>query len=202
MAKLIMWNLMTLDGMFEGSQPWDLHWHEYAWGDELEQFSLEQGREVGALVFGRRTYEGMAAHWSKATGEIAEFMNTVQKYVFSRTLESAEWSNSTLVKENAGTAVVRLKEQHGKNLFIFGSADLSATLIRHGLFDEYRIGLVPVTLGEGSPLFKPGSEPLRLQLRQSRPLGDRCLLLRYEPIGADAAAVEQRSVEQAGTPPA
>lgn len=188
MGKLIMWNLMTLDGMFEGSQPWDLAFLEYAWGDELERFSLEQGREVGALLFGRRTYEGMAAHWSTATGEIAEFMNAVPKYVFSRTLERADWANSTLVNGDAAKAVARLKEQPGKDLFVFGSADLCATLIRHGLFDEYRIGLVPVTLGEGSPLFKPDTEPLRLQLLESRPLGDRCLLLRYQPAAVAAAA--------------
>lgn len=180
--KLIMWNLITLDGMFEGPEPWDLKAHEYAWGDELAQFSIEQGREVGALVFGRRTYEGMAAHWRNATGEIAEFMNAVPKYVFSRTLKSADWANSTLVKEDAGTAVARLKKEPGKDLFVFGSADLSATLIREGLFDEYRIGLIPVTLGEGSPLFKPGSKPMKMELLESRPLGERCLLLRYQPV--------------------
>jgi dihydrofolate reductase len=125
MGKLIMWNLMTLDGMFEGPQPWDLDFHEYAWSDELERFSHEQGREVDALLFGRRTYGGMAAHWSTARGETAELMNEVPKYVFSRTLERADWANSTLVKEDAGRAVARLKEQPGKNLFVFGSADLS-----------------------------------------------------------------------------
>jgi dihydrofolate reductase len=187
MSKLIMWNLMTLDGMFEGPQPWDLAFHEYAWCDELERFSLEQASEVKGLIFGRRTYEGMAAHWTTEKGETADFMNAVPKYVFSRTLERADWANSTLVKEDTGTAVARLKEQPGKDLFVFGSADLSATLIRHGLFDEYRIGLVPVTLGEGTPLFKPDSEPLRLQLVQPRPLGDRCLLLRYQPAGFAAA---------------
>ena len=189
MGRLIMWNLITLDGMFEGAQPWALDWHEYAWGEELEQFSLEQGLEAGALVFGRRTYEGMAAYWATATGEIAEFMNAVPKYVFSRTLRRAEWSNTTLVKEEAGRAVARLKEEHGTDLFVFGSADLSATLIRDRLFDEYRIGLVPVTLGEGSPLFKPGSRPLTLKLLQSRPLGERCLLLRYQPTAVAAAAL-------------
>ena len=75
MGKVIMWNLMTLDGMFGGPQPWDLDWHGYAWTDELKRFSLEVGREVEALLFGRRTYEGMAAHWPTARGEIAEFMN-------------------------------------------------------------------------------------------------------------------------------
>ena len=186
MARLVMWNLMTLDGMFEGRQPWDLDWHEYAWGDQLARFSLEHGREVGALVFGRRTYEGMAAYWSTAEGETAEFMNAVPKYVFSRTLERADWANSTLVKEDVGTAVARLKEQPGKDLLVFGSADLSETLIREGLYDEYRIGLVPVTLGGGSPLFKRDSEPVKLQLAESRPLGERCLLLRYQPAAVTA----------------
>ena len=188
MGKLVMWNLMTLDGMFEGPQPWDLGFHEYAWGDELERFSREQSREAGAVIFGRRTYEGMASYWSTAKGETAEFMNAVPKYVFSRTLERADWTNSTLVKEDAGAAVARLKEEVGKDLLLFGSADLSVTLSRHGLFDEYRIALVPVTLGAGTPLFKPGSEPLKLTVAESRPLGDRCLLLRCQPAAPGAAA--------------
>ena len=181
MRKLIMWNLMTLDGCFEGARAWDLAFHEYAWGEELKRFSLEQEREVGALLFGRATYDGMAAHWTNTPGETADFMNTVPKYVFSRTLESADWNNTTLVRGDLGETVARLKEQPGKDLFVFGSADLSAALIRHGLFDEYRIGLVPVTLGEGKPLFKRESDPLRLEVLQSRPLGDRCLLLRCRP---------------------
>ena len=188
MRKLIMWNLMTLDGYFEGPRAWDLTFHEHAWGEELRRFSLEQGREVGALLFGRTTYDGMAAHWTTATGEIAEFMNTVPKYVFSHTLESADWNNTTLVEADTAETVARLKEQPGKDLFVFGSADLSAALIRHGFFDEYRIGLVPVTLGEGNPLFKRDSEPLNLELLQSRPLGDGCLLLRYRPAAVAAAA--------------
>lgn len=181
MRRLVMWNLMTLDGCFEGPRAWDLEFHEYAWGEELREFSLEQGREVGALLFGRTTYDGMAAHWTTAEGEIADFMNAVPKYVFSRTLETADWQNTTVVNGNAAEAVVRLKEEPGKDLFVFGSADLSAELIRHGLFDEYRIGLVPVTLGAGNPLFKRGSEPLTLELLEQRPLSDRCLLLRYRP---------------------
>ena len=184
MSRLVMWNLITLDGMFEGTAPWDLRSHEYAWGDELHRFSMEQAAEVGALVFGRRTYEGMAAHWTAATGDIADFMNSVPKYVFSRTLDRAEWANTTLVKEDAGAAVARLKEREGKDLFVFGSADLSDTLIRHGLFDEYRIGMVPMILGTGNPLFKPATELLKLDLRETRPLGERCLLLRYQPATA------------------
>lgn len=179
---------MTLDGYFEGPRPWDLEFHQYAWGEELKRFSLEQAREVGALLFGRATYDGMAPHWSTATGETADLMNTVPNYVLSRTLESADWNNTTLVKGDTAETVERLKEQPGKDLFVFGSADLSAALIRRGLFDEYRIGLVAVKLGEGNPLFKRDSEPLRLELLQSRPLGDRCLLLRSRPAAVAAAA--------------
>ena len=187
MSKLIMWNLTTLDGMFEGPQPWQLDFHLYAWGEELERFSQEQAREVEGLIFGRRTYEGMAAHWSAAEGAIADFMNTVPKYVFSRTLERTDWSNTTLMRGDAAGEVGRLKQSSRKDLFVFGSADLSRTLIGHGLFDEYRIGIVPVTIGEGSPLFKPGSTPLQLQLHETRALGNRCYLMCYRP-GAAAAS--------------
>jgi dihydrofolate reductase len=68
MGKLVMWNLVTLDGMFEGPKPWDLDFHDYAWGDELKRFSAEQMGEVGALLFGRRTYEGMASAIRAAGG--------------------------------------------------------------------------------------------------------------------------------------
>jgi dihydrofolate reductase len=64
MRRLVMWNLQTLDGYFEGKAPWDLEFNDAAWGDELKQFSFE----VGTLLFGRATYEGMARHWTTATG--------------------------------------------------------------------------------------------------------------------------------------
>ena len=182
MARLIVWNLMTLDGMFEGAKPWDLAFHEYAWNDELARFSSEQIREVEAVVYGRRTYEGMADYWQSQKGETADFMNSVPKYVFSRTLDRAGWANTTLLNEDAAEGLARLKKD--RDLFVFGSADLSATLIHEGLYDEYRIGLVPITIGEGTPLFKKDSDSLRLDLVETRPLGDRCLLLRYLPSSA------------------
>src|SRR5262249_6960055 len=99
--KVIVWNMVTLDGYFEGTKPWEIDWHEYVWGEELERFSLDQAREVGTLLFGRKTYEGMLDYWSTATGEVAEFMNSIPKVVFSNTLETAEWSNTRLVKGSA-----------------------------------------------------------------------------------------------------
>ena len=180
MPRLVMWNLQTLDGCFEGKAPWDLEFHETAWGDELRQFSIEQAEEeVGTLLFGRATYEGMAAHWSRATGPIADFMNEVPKVVFSRALEAATWKNTRLVRREAGDEVAELKRGGGKDLFVFGSAKLCDSLLRRGLFDELRICVAPVVLGSGAPLFKPGSPRQNLTLLQARPLATGGVILRY-----------------------
>jgi len=186
MRKVIMWNLLTLDGFFEGPKSWDIDWLESVWGEELEQLSLDQSKEIGTLLFGRVTYEGMAAYWATAKGGIADFMNTVPKVVFSMTLERAEWNNTRLVKDDAAEEVAKLKQQPGKDLFIFGSADLSSSLMRSGLIDEYRLGLVPVVLGAGNPLFKVSPERLKLELVEARPLKSGVIILRYRP--AEAAA--------------
>jgi dihydrofolate reductase len=114
MRQLIMWNLVTLDGYFEGPKPWDLEWHKYAWGEELEQLILEQARSIGMLLFGRRTYEGMAAYWPSAEGDTAAFMNTVPKVVFSMTLETAGWKNTRLVRDDAAEKVTKLKQEGGR----------------------------------------------------------------------------------------
>lgn len=75
MRKLIAWNLMSLDGHFEGSRPWDLDFHQSVWGDELEAISFDQLADMDMLLFGRKTYDGMKAHWEGATGAIADAMN-------------------------------------------------------------------------------------------------------------------------------
>ena len=111
-----MWNLVTLDGFFEGPKSWELDWHDSVWGDELEKYSIEQSKSTGMLLFGRVTYEGMASYWSSEKGEIADFMNTIPKIVFSKTMKKAEWNNTTLVKGNALEEVAKLKRQPGKNI--------------------------------------------------------------------------------------
>src|SRR4029077_17140600 len=68
MRRLILWNVQTLDGYFEGAKPWDLDFHNTAWGDELEQLSRDQAKEVGAVLYGRATYEGMQSYWTTASG--------------------------------------------------------------------------------------------------------------------------------------
>jgi len=179
--KLIMWNIVTLDGYFEGTTPWDLAWHDYIWGEELEQLSIEQSKSTGMLLFGRLTYQGMADYWQKAEGEIADFMNTVPKAVFSRTLKEVNWNNTRLITSDTEQAVAKLKQEPGNDLYIYGSANLSAGFMKAGLIDEYRIGVAPVVLGGGTPLFKPPADRLPLKLLEARPLQSGGVILRYEP---------------------
>lgn len=181
MRKLIMWNMVTLDGFFEGAQPWDIDFHSTGWGDELQRFSTEQMGAADLVLFGRRTYEGMAQYWSTAKGETAERMNDIQKVVFSRTLASADWANTRLVSTDAAAEVARLKQEPGKDILVFGSGELCASLMRAGLIDEYRLGLNPIALGEGKPLFKPGTGPAKMRLLEARPLETGCVLLFYAP---------------------
>jgi dihydrofolate reductase len=94
MRKVIMWNMVTLDGMLEGSDR-DISW--FVFDDELEKYIHETQASADTLLFGRVTYEMMAGYWPTAEGWIADFMNSVPKFVFSRTLSKADWSNSTLI---------------------------------------------------------------------------------------------------------
>lgn len=174
-----MWNMVTLDGCFEGPEKGQIAWHDVVWGEELEQLSMEQLRSAGMLLFGRVTYQVMASYWPSATDEVADLLNTTPKVVFSRTLRNVEWSNTRLVTTNAEDEVAALKRQSGKDLFIFGSADLSSTFIHHGLIDEFRLGLTPVVLGAGIPLFKSGTN-LQMKPLEVRHLKSGCVFLRYE----------------------
>jgi len=180
MRRIIMWNLVTLDGFFEGPKSWDLDFHKLVWGEELEQISIQQLRSADTLLFGRVTYEGMAAYWSRERGLIADLMNSIAKIVFSRTLEKAEWNNTTLVRDHAEEEVAKLKRQAGKDVYIFGSAALSSTLTSRRLIDEYRLALVPVLLGRGNLLFNE-SPRTTVKLLEARQLKNGCVILRYEP---------------------
>jgi dihydrofolate reductase len=135
------------------------------------------------LLFGRVTYEGMAAYWQAAEGKIADYMNSLPKVVCSRTLQTATWNNTTLVKDNVAGEVARLKQQGNGNMFVFGSANLSRTLMNEGLFDEYRLGIAPVINGNGRLLFSDGLKPQGLELLETRPLSTGCVILRYQSMG-------------------
>ena len=179
MRKLIMWNIISLNGYFEGERNWDLPFHETVWGPEHERFSMEQLKAADFLVFGRVTFEGMAAHWKSAKGEIAEFMNKLPKIVCSRTMTSPDWDNSTLIKDDVTAELRRLKSEGDGDMYVFGSADLSETFIEENLFDEYRICVAPVIAGRGRPLFSQGLPGKHLSLISSQQLENGGVVLKY-----------------------
>ncbi len=123
MAKVIVWNLMTLEGFFEGGEKWDLDFHGDAWGDELSDLSSEFGRKAGLLVFGRVTYEGMKAYWTSTQeeGETKTFMNALPKLVASRSHTGSDWNNTTVTGDIVGE-IRRRKARPGKDIYVFGSA--------------------------------------------------------------------------------
>jgi dihydrofolate reductase len=125
----------------------------------------------------------MASYWPTAPrSDIADYMNALPKFVFSRTLKKADWNNTTLVSDDAPAEVRRLKHEEGKDIFLLGSADLASSLMSHGLFDELRIGVTPHLLGAGSPLFKRSPDRTKWKFLDARPLSTGAVILRYEPV--------------------
>jgi dihydrofolate reductase len=181
MGRLIEWNLISLDGYFEGAQKWDLEWHNYVWDAELEKFSLDQLHEAGMLLFGRTTYEGMVAYWKTATGQVAELMNGLPKAVISRTLKEVDWNNTRILRGGSAEEISKLRRDVDKDILVFGSGALSATLIRNNLFDELRIALAPAILGRGVTLFGRDLPRRRFVLLEARPLKSGLVILRYGP---------------------
>ena len=186
MAKVIVWNLITLEGFFEGGEKWDLDFHGDAWGDELSDLSSEFGRKAGLLVFGRVTYEGMKAYWTSTQeeGETKTFMNALPKLVASRSHTGSDWNNTTVTGDIVGE-IRRRKARPGKDIYVFGSAELTESLLAAGLVDEIMIAVAPVTIGRGTPLFKPNAEKRKYALIMARPLTNGTVILHY---GVKAAA--------------
>jgi dihydrofolate reductase len=185
MRKLYAFNMMTLDGFFEGPKPWDIGWHN-ANDAEFDAFATEQLKTIGSILFGRATYQGMASYWPspealQSDPLVANAMNSTPKIVFSTTLQSADWHNSRLVKDHVAEEISRLKQQPGGDLAVFGSANLLSSLMRMDLVDEHRVMLNPVVLGKGTPLFKEVNEPLKLRLTASRTFNNGNVLLTYVP---------------------
>lgn len=178
MRRLIMWNVISLEGYFEGKKAWDLDFHNLVWGKELENFSNEQLKSADMLIFGKNTYEGMVDYWSKAKGETADFMNKLQKVVCSSTLKTADWQNTTIA-EDAVAEIPKLKEGENGDMFVFGSGKLSESLMEANLFDEYRLCIVPVFLGRGRRLFGDGLPFQKLKLLEERSLKTGGVILRY-----------------------
>ena len=191
MRKVVVSQFVTLDGVVEdpgGSEGfarggWSF---EFNRGDEGDKFKLDEVMESDALLLGRVTYQGFAEAWPSREGDFADKFNNMRKYVVSTTLGEPEWNNSTVIKENVGDEVSRLKQESGGAILVNGSVQLVQTLVEHGLVDEYRLMLFPVVLGAGKRLFGDSGDSTRLELVECRPVGpDGIVILTYEPAAKE-----------------
>jgi dihydrofolate reductase len=181
--KMFSFMMTSADG-YHADPGQALDWHNV--DQEFSQFALAQLREAGTLVFGRVTYEGMAAFWPTPAGEesdpeVAKAMNTTPKIVISRTLPQATWAGTRIISNHAEEELAKLKQQPGKDIVIPGSSTLTAGLLQTGLLDELRIMVNPVILGQGRSLFA-GAGRTSLKLLKTRQFTSGNVLLCYQPI--------------------
>lgn len=151
MRKIIVSEFVSLDGVME-----DPRWTFTYWIDEIAHFKGEES-SADALLLGRVTYQGFAAVWPESKDVGASYFNSVRKYVVSTTLDTVEWNNSTLIKDNIVETITALKQQDGQDIAVHGSATLVQTLMQHDLVDCYRLLVYPLVLGKGKRLFQEGA---------------------------------------------
>jgi dihydrofolate reductase len=165
------------DMSFAHKPPDDAEWNE---------FVTTNASGGGVLLFGRTTYEMMAAWWptpmaAQAMPEVAARMNAMPKVVFSRTMTAAQWSHTTLVKDDLVGAVRRMKEETGPDMTILGSGSIVTQLAGAGLIDTFQVVVNPVALGTGQSLFSGLTQPLLLELTKTRVFGNGSVALWYAP---------------------
>ena len=191
MRKVIASEFVALDGVME-----DPSWTFRFRGEEPQKFKFDELSASDALLLGRVTYEEFAAAWPNMMdqyegprraelGEYAEMMNGYPKHVVSRTLqEPLEW-NASLIEGDIAERVSELKRQPGKDILVFGSADLVSTLMRSDLVDEYRLMVFPIIVGSGKGLFGGGTDTTALELVGMETFGSGVVVLTYRPSGRE-----------------
>jgi dihydrofolate reductase len=185
--KVIFLIHMSLDGFVAGPKG-EMDWIVY--NDELEKYSHDLHSSTDAAIYGRVTYQMMESYWPtvltdpSATGgalDHARWLDKATKIVVSRTLDSVQWKNTVLIRDNIGQEMAKIKRQPGKDLWLLGSPTLAQAFMKHDLIDEYRINVNPVVLGNGKPLFGGLDKPLNLKLLEARTFTVGVVALRYEP---------------------
>jgi dihydrofolate reductase len=194
MRKVIVTEWMTLDGVVQAPGHADEDtdggfehggWHMGYFDDISRKWVVEGYADVGGFLFGRRTYEILAAYWPTAPEEeqaVAQPLNTLPKYVASTTLaEPLEWQNSTVLRGDVPGAVAALKQEDGDNLHVIGSTELVRTLIEHGLVDEFRVMIDPVVVGGGKRIFRDDGVLRPLRLVDSQVTTTGAIIATYAP---------------------
>ena len=184
MRKLTVFNAISLDGYFTDAKG-DMSW-AHKQDAEWKAFAADNASGGGALVFGRITYEMMAAFWPtpaafEANAVVAEKMNNLPKIVFSTTLEKSMWNNTTLVKGDIAAEMRRLKNDAGPDMVILGSGTIVTQLAEARLIDGYQVVLNPIVLGSGRTMFDGVHDRQGLRLTQTRPFSNGNVVLSYEP---------------------
>lgn len=184
MRRLNMFNSVSLDGYFVGANN-DMSW-AHAGGDDAEFRDFIAGNASGGsrLIFGRITYEMMAAFWptpmaAQQMPEVAAGMNRSVKYVFSRSLKKSDWANTTVLNGDPVAEIAKLKEGDGPGLTILGSGSIVQQLAAAGLIDDYQFMVCPVILGSGRTLFDGISGRPALRLANSRTFRNNKVFLHY-----------------------
>ena len=186
MPKLIVFNHSSVDGYIADAKG-NMSWAKPSSDDtEWNAFVEQNTGGGGMLLFGRVTYDLMRSYWptrlaAQQMPAIAARMNNFPKVVFSRTLETASWQNTTLVKGDIARAVRRMKQESSLGMAILGSASVAAQLAEARLIDEFQIVIDPVALGTGKTMFQGISGPMRLRLLNSRTFKNGKVLLVYAP---------------------
>jgi dihydrofolate reductase len=188
MRRLVVSEFVTLDGVMEDPGGGEDFEHggwafQFERGADGEKFKLDETLDAGALLLGRRTYEGFAKAWPDMTDEVgfADKMNSMPKYVVTSTLDELSWSGSDRIDGDVVEEVSRLKQEDGGDILVAGSAQLAQTLVQHDLVDELRLMVYPIVLGSGKRLFADGGAPKSLRLVESKAVGDGVLILVYRP---------------------
>ena len=192
MSTIVVSEFVTVDGVMEdpgGAEGfrhggWAFRFDRGADGD---RFKLEELQAAGALLLGRRTYEGFAAVWPSVTDEqgFAEKMNSMPKYVVSSTLEEASWANSTILRGDLAEAVERVQRESDGDVLVAGSATLVQGLAELDLVDRYRLMVFPIVLGTGKRLFRETADAAALRLVEARPAGAVVTMVLERDRGAD-----------------
>jgi dihydrofolate reductase len=182
MRRVVSGLFISLDGVVESPDQW-----QFEFDDEMGAEVTSQLDAQDAILLGRVSYEEWAAYWPTSTEEpIASFFNNTPKYVASTTLDKAEWSNSTVVRDVAAQ-LETLKRQPGKTIGVAGSPTLVRWLLRNDLLDELRLLVHPVVVGRGKRLFGDGDDLKRLELVDARRTSSGTAILAYRPYTGPAA---------------
>jgi dihydrofolate reductase len=192
MGKIVMSGPqnVSLDGVVQdpdGKEGFELGgWFGEFGGEDLaawNQVALEEAVSAEAWLLGRRSYEFFGMRWRPRSGELADRLNSMPKYVVSSTLEDPEWSNSIVLKGDVVSEISKLKHELDGDIVVPASYQLGRTLIEHDLVDELRLVVFPVTLGEGKRLFGEGTIPRTWRLTASKATSTGALIAAYERVG-------------------